>query len=132
MISGRVNIICPPPRTDEVDPFFWPEPSYAIERQWRTVADSSPSPRRTRNLLNRAESTRERALRNREAVADSSPSPRQTRNLFNPTESARQINNKARFQGVTFYRNFLVCCRRCREIICLLHRCRGGYFQPLL
>jgi len=30
MILGRVNFVCTPPspRTDEVDPFFWPEPSY--------------------------------------------------------------------------------------------------------
>ena len=26
MILGRVNIICTPPRTDEVELFFWPEP----------------------------------------------------------------------------------------------------------
>ena len=28
MILGRVNIIRTPLCTDEVDPFFWPEPSY--------------------------------------------------------------------------------------------------------
>jgi len=43
MILGRVNIICTLPRTDEVDPFFWPEPSSFAEvaRQLRHEVDSA-------------------------------------------------------------------------------------------